>query len=178
MFKKLSKKVDDVSCRILLGQTARKRARQLQKSNPALSEKEAEQIASGEAVGSLRAEGVDATSYSEVSAWSKRFLAPIAVQPQTTSGENWNGVLKNCDFIMTAGELRDMLKMMQQEATAKGEEVYYKPEFLEVLYPFIEAPSASTAIRLLEVAPFLSSYFERCRPGGDFYEMKRFLGGT
>jgi hypothetical protein len=68
---------------------------------------------------------------------------------------------ENCDLIMVVTELRDGLKMMEQEATPKGDAVYYKPEFLKVLYPFIEHPSASTAIPLLEVAPFLRSYFDR-----------------
>ncbi len=69
-----------------------------------------------------------------------------------------------------------MLKMTEQEAAAKGETAYYKPEFLGVLYPFIENPSVATAVPLLQVAPFLRSYFEKCSPGGRFYEMRRLLG--
>jgi hypothetical protein len=176
MLKRLSKKLDEIRCRKLLGQTARMRGRQIQESNPILSGTEAEQIASREAVTSLPVEGVDATSLMEVTAWSKRFLAANAAQSQSAQGRDWSDVLKDCDLVMTAAEIRDMLKMTEQEADAKGETAYYKPEFLEVLYPFIENPSAATAIPLLHVAPFLCSYFEKCSPGGDFYEMRRLLG--
>jgi hypothetical protein len=175
MFRRLSKKLDEISCRILLGQTAKRRARQLQESSPTLSEKEAEQSASREAVDSIRSGGIDATSYSEVRAWSKEFLARTPKEPKTIPEGFLDPV--HCDFAMVADELRGMLRMTEHEAATKGEEVYYKPEFLEALYPFIEAPSTSTATRLLEVAPFLRSYFEKCSPGGEFYEMKRFLGG-
>jgi hypothetical protein len=178
MFTRLSNKLSEISCRTLLGRTARERVGQLRTNSPTLSEKEAELLASAEVVDSLRSEGVDATSYSDVDAWSKRFLARAHAQDQTTQVGDWNGVLKTCDFAMTADELRHMLKMTQEGAAAKGEEAYFKSEFLEVLYPFMENPSASTEIRLLEIAPFLLSYFERCSPGGDFYETKRFLGGS
>lgn len=177
MFSRLSKRLSEIPCRMLLGQTARKRAGKLQESSPALSQQEALQIAAEEALNSLRAEGVDATSYSEVSLWSKRFLTARAAQPQMRAGEERGDTLKNCDYKMAAIEIKDMLKMMEHEATDKGEEIYYNPELLEVLYPFVEKPSASTAIRLLEVAPFLRLYFEKCSPGADFYEMKRLLGG-
>ena len=67
--------------------------------------------------------------------------------------------------------------MTEREAAEKGETAYYKPEFLKVLYPFLENPSVATAMPLLKVAPFLRSYFEECSPGGEFYEMRRLLGG-
>jgi hypothetical protein len=64
------------------------------------------------------------------------------------------------------------LKMAEEDASARGEKPYYKQEFLDVLYPFIEKP----AIPLLQAAPPLRSYFEKCSPGGDFYEVRRLLG--
>ncbi len=76
---------------------------------------------------------------------------------------------------MTACEVRDMLKMWEKEAASTGEAPYYKPEFLAVLYPFLETPSLDTAISLLEVAPATYSVFEKCSPGGDFYEMNHLL---
>jgi hypothetical protein len=176
MFERVSKKLDEVRCRTLLGQTARMRGRQIRESSPTLSEKEAEQIASREAVTSLREEGVDATSLSDVTVWSKRFLGAKGAQPRSAPEQDSSDVLKNCDLIMAAAGIRDMLKMTEQEAIEKGETVYYKPEFLRVLYPFIEDPSVATAIPLLHVAPFLRSYFEKCSPGGNLYEMGRFLG--
>jgi hypothetical protein len=91
--------------------------------------------------------------------------------------EEWGGLPKDRDFIMTAAEIRDMLKMMKDEAAAKGEAPYYKREFLDALYPFIENPSPATATPLLKVAPFLRAYFEKCSPGGEFYEMRRLLRG-
>lgn len=175
MFERLSKKLDEVRCRTLLGETASMRERQIQESNPALSAAEAGQIANREAVTSLRAEGVDATSLTEVTAWSKRFLAKAA-QTQTVGGPDWSDVLRNCDLIMTADEIRDMLKMAEDEASARGEKPYYKQEFLDVLYPFIDKPSVATAIPLPQAAPPLRSYFEKCSPGGDFYEVRRLLG--
>ena len=176
MFERLSKKLDDISRRMLLGQIAKKRARQLRENNAALSANEAVQIAAAEALSSLRAERIDVTSYSEVSAWSKRYLAPTS-QPQMRCEQNRDEVLKNCDFTMAADEIRDMLKMTEEAGVARGEQTYYKPELLEALYPFIESPSLATAIQLLEVAPFLWPYFEKCSPGGDFYEMRRLLDG-
>jgi len=177
MFTRLSKKLSEISCRMLLGRTASERAGQLRATKPTLSEREAELLAGAEAVDSLRSEGVDATSYSDVDAWSKRFLARAPVQHQPTQEEDWTGVLKACDFALIADELRNMLRMTREEAAARGEEAYFKPEFLDVLHPFMENPSASTAIRLLEIAPFLLPYLERCSPGGDSYDLKRFLGG-
>jgi hypothetical protein len=178
MFTQLLNKLGQMSCRTLLGRITRERAAQLRTGTPTLSEREAVSLASAEVIDSLRSEGIDATSYSEVSTWSKGFLGRSPVQPQPTQIEDWNGVLKTCDFAMTAEELRNMLKTTQDQAAAKGEEAYFKSEFLEVLYPFLENPSASTATQLLEIAPFLRSYFEECSPGGDFYEMKRYLGGS
>lgn len=177
MLKWLSKKLGQVQSRTLLGQAARLRASQLIEGTPGLSLEEAEQIASGEAVASLRAGGVDATSPVEVAAWSERFLAGKDMPPRGDPADDRGDLPKGCDFVMTAAEIRDSLKMMEQEGAAKGEAAYYKPEFLEVLYPFVERPSATTAIPLLEVAPFLRSYFEKCSPGGEFYEIRRLLNG-
>jgi hypothetical protein len=87
---------------------------------------------------------------------------------------DWNDLLKNCDFEMT-DEITDMLRI-QQEAASKGEEAYYEPNFLAVLYPFLKNPSAQTAIPLLHVAPPFYSYFQGCSPGGNFYEMRWLLG--
>jgi CheY-like chemotaxis protein len=84
---------------------------------------------------------------------------------------DWNDALRNCDFEMTAREIRDMLKMWKEEAGTRGEEPYYNPEFLAVLYPFLKTPSLDTAVPLLEVAPATYSVFEKCSPGGEFYEM-------
>ncbi len=175
MFHRLTKRLDEIRCRTLLGQTAATRGKQIHEGNPAMPETEAEQIANREAVASLRAEGVDATSLSEVTAWSKRFLTKAA-QTKAVGGLEWNDALRNCDFMMTADEIRDMLKIAEEEANAGGVKPYYKQEFLDVLYPFIEKPAAATAIPLLQVAPFLRTYFEKCSPGGDFYEMRRLLG--
>jgi hypothetical protein len=87
MFERLSKKLDEIRRRTLLGHTARMRGRQIQESDPALSETEAEQIASSEAATSLRAEGVDATSLTGVTAWSKRFLAAKAASLKAPQGK-------------------------------------------------------------------------------------------
>jgi len=173
MLRWLSRKLGEIQCRTLLGQTARLRARQILGNNPGLSEKDAQQIASGEAVASLRGEGVDATSLTEVSAWSRRFLA---VRDRTAEGQAWSDIPKGCDLLMTAAEITDMLKMTEREAAEKGETAYYKPDFLKALSPFLENPSLATAAPLLQVAPFLRSYFENCSPGGEFYEMRRLLG--
>jgi CheY-like chemotaxis protein len=88
---------------------------------------------------------------------------------------DWDDLLRNCDFEMTACEVRSMLKMWEKEATATGEKPHYNPEFLAVLYPFLENPSFDTAVSLLEVAPSTYSLFERCSQGGQFYEMNHFL---
>jgi len=172
MFGWLYKKQRQIRCRTLLGRTARQRAEQLRRSNPTFSETEATQLASREAVASLRAEGVDPASLAEVTAWSNRFLA--STEPNIPEQE-WADVPKDCDLAMTAIEIKDMLKMAEQEAAVKGKAAYYKPELLEVLYPFIENPSLTTATALLQIAPSLRSYFEECSPGGEFYEMRRFL---
>ncbi|MGD0469678.1 MAG: hypothetical protein ABSA54_14965 [Terriglobales bacterium] len=177
MFERLSKKLSGVQCRTLLGRTARLRARQIRESIPTLSEPEAEEVASREAVASLRGEGIDATSLAQVTAWSNRFLASTTSRPQNTPRQEWGDVPKDCDLVMTANQIRDMLRMTEQEAAAKGEAAYYKKEFLEVLHPFVESPSLATATPLLQVAPFLRPYFEKCSPGGEFYEMRRFLNG-
>jgi hypothetical protein len=76
---------------------------------------------------------------------------------------------------MTACEVRDVLKMWEKEAASTGEAPYYNPEFLAVLYPFLETPSLDTAISLLEVAPATYSVFEKCSQGGIFYEMNHLL---
>jgi hypothetical protein len=89
--------------------------------------------------------------------------------------EGGSDLPRDCDFIMTAIEIREGLRTMEQDAAARGEAAYYKPEFLKALYPFIEKPSSGTAIPLLQVAPFLRSYFDKCSPGGEIYEMRRFL---
>lgn len=85
--------------------------------------------------------------------------------------QDWQILLKSCDFNMAAEEIRDMLKIMEQEAASTGERPYYKQEFLDVLYPFLNYPSLPTAMALLEAAPFLRSYFEQCSPGGSFHEI-------
>jgi len=175
VLERLSKKLDEMRCRALLSQTASTRQRQIRESNPALSETEAEQIANKEAVTSLRAEGVDAASLTEVTEWSKRFLGKVP-QTQTAAQQGWSDVLRDCDLIMTAAEIKDGLKMMEEEGAVRGETPCYKQEFLEVLYPFIENPSFATAAPLLQAAPFLRLYFERCSPGGEFYEVRRLLG--
>lgn len=175
MLERLSKKLDEMRCRTLLGQTASIRQRQIRESNPALSATEAGRVANREAVTSLREEGVDPTSLTEVAAWSQRFLAKAA-QTQIAARRDWSDVLRDCDLIMTAAEVKDGLKMMQEEGAVKGETPYYKQEFLEVLYPFMENPSVATAVPLLEAAPFLRAYFEKCSPGGEFYETRRLLG--
>jgi len=74
MFDWIARKLDRSSCRILLGNTVKKRAWQLQKGNSDLSEQEAEQRAMREALASMRAEVVDITSYLKVREWSERFL--------------------------------------------------------------------------------------------------------
>lgn len=88
---------------------------------------------------------------------------------------DWNDLLRNCDFKMTAREVRDMLKTWKEEAASSGQEPFYNPEFLAVLYPFLKTPSVDTAISLLEVAPATYSVFEGCSPGGNFYEMNHLL---
>jgi len=90
--------------------------------------------------------------------------------------ENWTHALTSCDFGMVANQIREMLRSTEGEGASKGEQPYYKSEFLEVLYPFLECPSLPTAIALLEVAPTLYPHFETCSPGGDLYEMGGLLG--
>lgn len=94
---------------------------------------------------------------------------------QMNSRDDWTELLRTCDFEMTACEVRNMLKMWKHEAASREEEPYYNAEFLAVLYPFLESPSLDTAVSLLEVAPATYSLFEKCSPGGDFYEMNQFL---
>jgi len=65
--------------------------------------------------------------------------------------------------------------MWKEEAASRGEEPYYNPEFLAVLYPSLKTPSLDTAISLLEAAPATYSVVEKCSPSGDSYEMNHFL---
>lgn len=88
---------------------------------------------------------------------------------------DWNDLLRNCDFDLTAREVRHMLKKWKEEAASRGEEPYYSPEFLEALYPFLETPSLDTAKSLLEVAPRTYPLFEKCSQDGEFYAMNQFL---
>jgi len=68
------RKMDAVSRRMLLGETAKKRARHLLANNPDFSQHGAEQLATAEALVSMRAEGLDITSSAAVREWSSRFL--------------------------------------------------------------------------------------------------------
>jgi hypothetical protein len=74
MFERLSRKLDDVTRKMILGQTVEKRAHQLQQLDSQLSDKEAERIAMGETLQSARSEGVNLLSIAEVKEWSERFL--------------------------------------------------------------------------------------------------------
>ena len=74
MFERLSRKFDDATRRMILGQTVQKRARQIQQVDSKLSDKEAERIAMGEALASARSEGVNLLSIPEVQEWAERFL--------------------------------------------------------------------------------------------------------
>jgi hypothetical protein len=75
MFEQLARKIDSYSCRVLLGRTVRRRSVQLwRRDNYRLPEEEYEPIAYQEALASLRSEGVDATSLSQIKEWSERFL--------------------------------------------------------------------------------------------------------
>jgi hypothetical protein len=74
MFERLSRKLDDATRAMILGQTVKKRAYQLRQLDSQLSDEEAQRIAAGEALNSARSEGVDMLSTSEVREWSERFL--------------------------------------------------------------------------------------------------------
>jgi hypothetical protein len=84
--------------------------------------------------------------------------------------------LECCDFESVADEIKDMLRMNENEAAARGEEAYYDPKFLAALYPFLETPSRETAGPLLQLAPMLSKYFPAYKPGGTFHDYKKVLG--
>lgn len=87
----------------------------------------------------------------------------------------WDILLRNCEFDQAAEDIRNALRLMDEEAGSKGGQAYYKEEFVAVLKAFLLVPSIETAIPLLEVAPFLFATFDRCSPGGAAYEMRHLL---
>jgi hypothetical protein len=65
-----------------------------------------------------------------------------------------------CCFESVAEDIKDMLRLAEAEATAKGEEAIYKSELLSALYPFLESPSHETSIPLLKIAPQFQGFFD------------------
>jgi hypothetical protein len=92
-------------------------------------------------------------------------------------GDGENFCVDRCDFVMAAETVRESLRLADLEAKSEGKTAYYRPDFLDALYPFLEAPSEQTSKRLLKAAPHLYSCFRSCSPGGDLCESKRLLSG-
>jgi hypothetical protein len=94
-----------------------------------------------------------------------------------TASKDWRALLRDCDFDMAAGEIRDMLEIHRDDAS-RGEEIVYRDDLGSALTRFVKFPSLETAMALLDVSPSLYSYFEVCKTTGCFYQARRLLYET
>lgn len=79
MFERLASKLDSISCKMILGETLKKRTWQIEQRRPDLSPREVEEMAKQEMLTSMRSEALDATSFHAVREWSKRFLSNMGI---------------------------------------------------------------------------------------------------
>lgn len=92
-----------------------------------------------------------------------------------TASKDWRALLRDCDFDMAAGEIRDMLEIHRDDAASRSEEIVYRDDLGSALTRFVKFPSLETAMALLDVSPSLYSYFEACKTTGSFYQARRLL---
>ena len=177
MFEKLSQWLNQYSGSVELGRTAHVRAHELQMKEPGLSDGDAIRIARDEVTASLRIGQINTRSFKEVRAWSRRFLCGMTSTPSLTpAGDDLAG-FANCDFALAAEMIGESLRMAKEQAGRADQEAYLEPKFAEALQRFFELQDPATAHSLLVVAPHLETLFQRCSPGGDFYDTQQYLRG-
>ena len=77
--------------------------------------------------------------------------------------ESWEEILKDVNFEKAKNEIAYMFKIAKEDAKMKGGDYYIKNELNDALIPFMSDPCLNNAIKLLEIAPFLSVYFEQSK---------------
>jgi hypothetical protein len=87
-------------------------------------------------------------------------------QRDATAPTNWDELLRDVDFEAAKNAVSYVLAMGEKEAAQQGGEYVYKKELADVLTLFLSDPCATTAVQLLEVAPFFCEAFEASKPGG------------
>ncbi len=84
--------------------------------------------------------------------------------------EDWKSVLSRCNFALARREIGEFLHIANQEAASRGQEVYYRKEFVSGWIRFRDDPCYDTAVAFLENAPDYAmnmfGYFMECCPGG------------
>jgi hypothetical protein len=86
--------------------------------------------------------------------------------------ENWKSLLLRCNFALARRELGTFFQIATQEADSRGQEVFYRTEFVNGWDRFRDNPCFEMAVAFLENAPDYAEnmfgYFMECCPGGRF----------
>ncbi len=85
----------------------------------------------------------------------------------------WKEKLKDVDFERARNEIAYVFKIAKEDAEGQGGEYYIKPEFNDVLTPFMSKPCLENAIKLLECWPDAYPYFEQSKSGLFVHDMKK-----